>query len=337
MDAYNLSIVFTPNLVSNENPLKAVQMSMVASPPSTSARSKDIIAASSPTYDSSAQVTKPSALPRGAQKREGTTLGTVVRVCIEDYYEIFDEIRDITEAVPEPEMEIETAARSSTKAGSPISSTRGESSPPTSPEIITPPMKDNARVFNSVHSKFHDNFAPSNSLTATHHPHRSRGRGNAGPPPSAASASMALLAKALAEGTPKAPNESSTLLRQSQSHPSYGIRPTLDTATANPSEAYLASRANIDSPGLIAAGSVSETGGRSGSGWTGGKGFGLPKARSVISIEKTLGGEGFNGRESIKLGRGSGGTMRKSASAGVVGVGITANGFFASPSAGGDT
>ncbi|PVF98450.1 Rho GTPase activation protein, partial [Serendipita vermifera] len=77
MDAYNLAIVFTPNLVSNDNPLKAVQMSMpLTSQPSTGG----------PVSDNAAP--------------GGTTLGTVIRFCIEHYYEIFDEIRDVSEAVP---------------------------------------------------------------------------------------------------------------------------------------------------------------------------------------------------------------------------------------------
>ena len=92
--------------------------------------------------------------------------------------------------------------------------------------------------------------------------------------------------------------------------------------------------------------------GQSGSGWTGTGGVrGMPKTRSIISIEKAppvVGGVDINpsggkgrrtitsGRESINLGRAtitSGGTVRKSASAGagVVGVGVTATRVVASP------
>jgi hypothetical protein len=154
---------------------------------------------------------------------------------------------------------------------------------------------------------------------------------------------MALLAMALAKGTPKSPDENSALLEGSNS------RPYTDPAGPSDDSPYHFLSASDIPMGSAAAPyrapSVSVrsgTGGgaRSGSGWTGGRGLtGMPKTRSIISIDKSpatvgMGDKAFSGRESIKLGRGivtSGGTVRKSASAGVMGVGVTATGFFTSP------
>jgi Rho GTPase-activating protein 1 len=69
MDAYNLAIVISPNLVSSSNPMLDVSMCAV----------------------SGSSVT--DAVPGN------TTLGTVIRLCIQRYYEIFDEVLDRSEAI----------------------------------------------------------------------------------------------------------------------------------------------------------------------------------------------------------------------------------------------
>ncbi|GBE83240.1 hypothetical protein SCP_0502870 [Sparassis crispa] len=79
MDAHNLSVVISPNLVSSPNPLRDVMMCSV---PSTST------------------TIGPAAFPQ-AQPAEGkTTLGMVIKLCIHRYYEVFDEVQDRSEAVP---------------------------------------------------------------------------------------------------------------------------------------------------------------------------------------------------------------------------------------------
>jgi len=65
MDAYNLAIVFTPNLIKSSNPVRDVQMCTMSS--------KDARA---------------------------PTVATVIKWCIERYFEIFDEVEDRAEAVP---------------------------------------------------------------------------------------------------------------------------------------------------------------------------------------------------------------------------------------------
>ncbi|HEV7738340.1 MAG TPA: RhoGAP domain-containing protein [Chlamydiales bacterium] len=64
MDAYNLAIVFTPNLIKSSNPLKDVQMCTMAS------------------------------------DTGGPTVATVIMWCIQHYFEIFDEVQDRAEAIP---------------------------------------------------------------------------------------------------------------------------------------------------------------------------------------------------------------------------------------------
>ncbi|PWN46910.1 hypothetical protein IE53DRAFT_390949 [Violaceomyces palustris] len=73
MDAANLATVFAPNLVASGNVIRDVMICKVEGLGNMSEPNLTIKAASS-------------------KKEEGTTLGTVLRFCIERYYEIFDEI-----------------------------------------------------------------------------------------------------------------------------------------------------------------------------------------------------------------------------------------------------
>ena len=75
MDAHNLAVVFTPNLVPNANPLRDMQMLFLPGGPSPLIRQKS------------------------SSKDTSTTLAMVVKLCIQRYYEIFDEVRDVSEAV----------------------------------------------------------------------------------------------------------------------------------------------------------------------------------------------------------------------------------------------
>jgi Rho GTPase-activating protein 1 len=79
MDAHNLALVLCPNLISGNHALRDVSMCMIPSGP----------------------VQHESMRPTPSASSEGkTTLGTVIKVCIQRYYEIFDEVRDRSEAVP---------------------------------------------------------------------------------------------------------------------------------------------------------------------------------------------------------------------------------------------
>ena len=90
MDAHNLAIVITPNLVSSSNPILDVAICTVPPPPSSSH--------SVP----SAPLLPPSVtqLPAALAVADGkTTLGAVIKLSIQRYYEIFDEVPDRSEAI----------------------------------------------------------------------------------------------------------------------------------------------------------------------------------------------------------------------------------------------
>lgn len=80
MDAHNLALVVTPNLTYSSNPLRDVQMCMIPPPGSVPRSSKTTVSATT------------TEVPP-------TTLGMVIKMCIQHYYDVFDEVRDIGEAV----------------------------------------------------------------------------------------------------------------------------------------------------------------------------------------------------------------------------------------------
>ncbi|THH07715.1 hypothetical protein EW145_g3198 [Phellinidium pouzarii] len=86
MDAHNLAIVLTPNLVASGNPLKDVAICAVAGSP-----------------EPLSPGTRTAPPPTGAAERSRidgkTTLGTIIRLCIHRYFEVFDEIADRAEAL----------------------------------------------------------------------------------------------------------------------------------------------------------------------------------------------------------------------------------------------
>ncbi|KAI0086905.1 hypothetical protein BDY19DRAFT_957303 [Irpex rosettiformis] len=83
MDAHNLAVVITPNLVKSSNPIKDVQICVIPNGPS---------------LHPSARVSHPEVLLDAGETN--TTLGQMIKFCIERYYEVFDEVRDPTEARP---------------------------------------------------------------------------------------------------------------------------------------------------------------------------------------------------------------------------------------------
>ncbi|KAH9936432.1 uncharacterized protein B0H18DRAFT_973929 [Fomitopsis serialis] len=80
MDANNLAVVITPNLVSGTSPLRDVMMCSIPSGPAPFSAS-------------------PTSSAMGK-----TTLGAVVKLCIQRYYEVFDEVPDRSEAIPQREF-----------------------------------------------------------------------------------------------------------------------------------------------------------------------------------------------------------------------------------------
>ena len=86
MDAHNLAIVITPNLVASGNPLKDVQICAVEGSPEPL----------SPAERSSSHLRGAGEAPKQGGK---TTLGTVIKLCIHRYFEVFDEMADRAEAI----------------------------------------------------------------------------------------------------------------------------------------------------------------------------------------------------------------------------------------------
>jgi Rho GTPase-activating protein 1 len=85
MDAHNLAVVLCPNLVSGADPMRDVAMCAVPGGPTL--------------YDPVPAPARPNPIPRPEGK---TTLGAVIKLCIQRYYEVFDEVQDRTEATTQP-------------------------------------------------------------------------------------------------------------------------------------------------------------------------------------------------------------------------------------------
>lgn len=96
MDAHNLTIVLCPNLVSSSSPLRDVMMCSIPGGPALH-----------------------SSLPTSNATQDGrTTLGMIIKLCIQRYYEVFDEIQDRSEALP-PARSFDDEVASSSGSSSP--------------------------------------------------------------------------------------------------------------------------------------------------------------------------------------------------------------------------
>lgn len=91
MDARNLAIVICPNLVKGSNPLTDVTICAVSGNPT---HENNITV---PASDASQSVSLSPPTSNGSALGGKTTLGTILVVCIQRYYEIFDEVRDRSE------------------------------------------------------------------------------------------------------------------------------------------------------------------------------------------------------------------------------------------------
>ncbi|KAJ6487245.1 CDC42 rho GTPase-activating protein [Mycena vitilis] len=101
MDAHNLAVVLCPNLVASKtNPARDVMMCSVPGGPALFTRAPS-------------ERSNPAALAEGK-----TTLGTVVKLCIQRYFEVFDEVRDRTEALPPRRAPGESSSSSSASSTS---------------------------------------------------------------------------------------------------------------------------------------------------------------------------------------------------------------------------
>ena len=97
MDAHNLAVVFAPNLVKSTNPVRDVQMCAIPGGPSL--WPADLRSAPSP------------------PKETKTTVGMILKCCIERYFEVFDEVQDRSEAVPPAKSTSSTSHRYNDDSG----------------------------------------------------------------------------------------------------------------------------------------------------------------------------------------------------------------------------
>lgn len=96
MDAHNLTIVICPNLVMGPNPMRDVMMCSVPNAPTLF----DAARAASSTPGARAQTSPSLSTVNPAALTEGkTSLGMVIKICIQRYYEIFDDVPDRSEAL----------------------------------------------------------------------------------------------------------------------------------------------------------------------------------------------------------------------------------------------
>lgn len=97
MDANNLSLVICPTLLRGSNVLQDVAMCGIPNGPTLGG-------------------TTPAAQSINTEKK--TTLGVVIKLCIQHYYEIFDEIRDRSEAIAPQRTPQEAGVTSSSDTSS---------------------------------------------------------------------------------------------------------------------------------------------------------------------------------------------------------------------------
>ncbi|CAE6461380.1 unnamed protein product [Rhizoctonia solani] len=102
MDAHNLALCIAPNLVRSNDPIRDVKMCAVPGAASMS----------NGTWNSPGAAPRPPA-PR---KAGSTTLGDIVRICIDRYFEIFEDVPDRGDALPVP-AELKFDDETSTLAG----------------------------------------------------------------------------------------------------------------------------------------------------------------------------------------------------------------------------
>ncbi|KAH7923341.1 hypothetical protein BV22DRAFT_1036424 [Leucogyrophana mollusca] len=131
MDAHNLALVLCPNLVSSPNPMKDVLMCGIPGGPSftndaSSSMTSSTLTTSSAAASSTTAVSSPSLSSSTSSTEAKTTLGAVIKLCIQRYYEIFDEVRDPAEAV-----------QRSVRSPSPPSSSASSSSGPKQPRPLS--------------------------------------------------------------------------------------------------------------------------------------------------------------------------------------------------------
>ncbi|KAL4072880.1 hypothetical protein V8B97DRAFT_2023198 [Scleroderma yunnanense] len=103
MDAHNLAVVICPNLIKGSSPMKDVLMCAVPSGRSTD----DGTTPSQNSHISQTPLASIGSHVSDGSASEGkTTLGAIIMLCIQRYYEVFDEVQDRSEPVQSSSREL---------------------------------------------------------------------------------------------------------------------------------------------------------------------------------------------------------------------------------------
>lgn len=293
MDAANLAMCFTPNLVSGSNITRDIQMCTI--PHSSLA----ITSATVPSHDVPGK--------SGPQKM---TLGMVIKACVEQYFEIFEEIPDRTNAMSShPSVPFSSTLPSSTpSADSTLYDTPHDRNSLEGGYLDTPPQRRSSPTASPLSVRTTELFTkaegsdsdPDESMLImpigpSPPPSSSRGAGFSSSPPSA-------------WASPTSPTLTNILGDVGIGHPSSPL------SNHNHRRKDSAPSAASPTPGSPQSAHESRRGT-------------LRPARSMISIERRANGTGASGG-SIRIGRGGANGTRRASGAGVEAIGITAAGFF---------
>ncbi|KAF8644758.1 hypothetical protein AX16_008291 [Volvariella volvacea WC 439] len=347
MDAHNLAIVLCPNLVKGSNPARDVMMCSVPggpslfNPSSSAAASGAAAGSASSTPNANGVMsvsrveTSASGSVGGEDGAEGrTTLGAVIKLCIERYYEVFDEVRDRSEAVafeaglavhPESVSRGERAAHQPTQQHD--SDREGDDDDDDDDAMLVMPLGPS-------HSRNGSLLTGGVPVT------RGGGHANAG---NGASPRSAWKPKPRPPPPPPPPPPRTT--KASRGTNGASIPGSIGLSLSPTPISQVLRMRTPDSSSLS-----SNIGSGSGSGSGSGPGYStsytpyssVGRARSVISIEsasaaggplRVPGQDNLRGSAgSITIGRGTGANAkRKSVGSGVEAVGVTAEGFFTPP------
>ena len=359
MDAANLALCFTPNLVAGPNIMRDIQMCSIPGVSSTTMATPTILPSSS-----SAQQQNKTFLSQGGRKAP-MTLGVLIQICIEQYYEIFEEMPDRTNVsgLPtHPSVAASTLPPSSSYGTTFTGTTAASRSGMSSPSGYGTPLE------RSIHSEFppppqHPQTTPARPTAASPSAYRTP---LSVPSSSTPTSPISSLSFTTADDSDEDPDESVLVMSLGPSDPSTrgASSSTSHPSSPAPPSAWGSSNVGIGHPSsplsaprhkhhrkdsaLSTQTAQSATGTSStlseAARYTS-QGGTLRTARSIISIEN---GKAGGGPGSIKLGRAglsvpttgagssAGSTMqRRTSGAGVEAVGVTAAGFFSPVSPGG--
>lgn len=305
MDAHNLTVVLCPNLVSGSSPVRDVQMCGVPGGPALFPQQLSSSSSSlSPSSNPRSPLSPSSSTSNKATPE--TTLGAIIKLCIQRYYEVFDEVADRTEPVlAYPLGYLHDKSQDSTP----------ERSRSHSRDVSAEPSDDERRPgANGFIRRSSDLPPPSSSLSRPNF-HRRQSSGVNTNPDDDEDIDDAMLVMPLG---PEHGHPSSGSIPQQQ-HGASTFRPTRHKNTLSNGSSTRVRSINTDYG--VGYGPSSFSLSQSPSYAT------YSKAKSMISVEKS-GTTGPGRKGSISVGRG---TNRKSTGSGVAAVGITAGGFFAPP------